>query len=57
MYTLSFVKIPDGGLKIPPKLVKLAWNDPNSDLKCGRGDYVHELIIPRKLSTWLILKI
>ena len=57
MYIPSFVKIPDGGLKIPPKLVKLAWNDPNSDLKCGRGDYVHELIIPRKLSTWLILKI
>ena len=28
MYTPSFVKIPDGGLKITKKLVELTWNDP-----------------------------
>ena len=28
MYTPSFVKIPDGGLKIRKKLVDLTWNDP-----------------------------
>ena len=27
MYTPSFVKIPDGGLEIPPKLAELTWND------------------------------
>ena len=27
MYTPSLVKIPGGGLKIPPKLVELTWND------------------------------
>ena len=27
MYTPSFVKIPDGGLKIAKKLVELTWND------------------------------
>ena len=28
MYTPSFVKIPDGGLKIAKKLFELTWNDP-----------------------------
>ena len=28
MNTPSLVKIPDGGLKIPKKLVELTWNDP-----------------------------
>ena len=28
MYTPSFVKIPDGGLKNPKKLFELTWNDP-----------------------------
>ena len=28
MYTPSFVKIPDDGLKIPQTLVELTWNDP-----------------------------
>ena len=32
MYTPSFVKIPDGGLKIPPKLVELTWNDPSIEV-------------------------
>ena len=30
MYTPSFVKIPDGGLKVPKNLVELTWNDPYS---------------------------
>ena len=28
MYTPSFVKIPDGGLKIAKQLIELTWNDP-----------------------------
>ena len=33
MYTPSFVKIPDGGLKIPQNLAELTWNDPSTS-KC-----------------------
>ena len=29
MYTPSFIKVPDGGLKIAKKLVELTWNDPH----------------------------
>ena len=33
MCTPSFVKIPDGELKIPKNLVELTWNDPKAFTK------------------------
>ena len=55
MYTPSFVKIPNGGLKIPKKLVELTWNDPDNIngkyicIKWKRGNRAKQLDVdPRK---------